>query len=114
MSTSTTPATGLPDSVTRGRRATEPPRRAWSLPHYLALVGVPVLVWNAWTVIAWLIAGPHAITQYRPPGHPVDWYATRVFEALAIVVGIVLAVYVYRGARRARMWLTFDVLFCLA
>lgn len=114
MSATSTTGAGLQERLPPDPQGVTRPRRSWSLPHYLALVGVPVLVWNAWTVIAWLIAGPHEITRYRPPGHPVDWYAARVFEGLAIAVGTTLAVYVYRGCRRARMWLTFDVLFCLA
>jgi hypothetical protein len=94
--------------------ATGTQRRRFSLPHYLALLGIPVLVWNVWTVGAWLIAGPHEITRYRPRAHAIDWYGARVFEGLAIVIAFVIAVYVYRGCRRARMLLTFDVLFCLA
>jgi Spirocyclase AveC-like len=101
------------ETLSGAGRSVDAVRRGWSLPHYLALVGVPVLVWNAWTVIAWLAAGPHAITAYRH-GHTVDWYGARAFEALAIVIGVVLAVYVYRGCRRARMLLTFDFMFCLA
>jgi hypothetical protein len=88
--------------------------RTWSLAHYLAIVGAPVLVWNVWTVAAWLAAGPHSITQYRPPGHPVDWYGARVFQGIAILVALVLAVYVVRGCRRARTLLTFDLLFVTA
>jgi hypothetical protein len=89
-------------------------RRGWSLPHYLALLGVPVLVWNVWTVVAWLVAGPHAITRYRPPGHPVDWYGARAFEGIAILVALVLVAHVVRGCRRGRALLTFDLLFVTA
>jgi len=94
--------------------ATDRRRRTWPLAAYLAAVGVPVLVWNVWTVAAWLIAGPHEITRYRPHAHAIDWYGARVFEGLAILIAIAIAIYVYKGCRRARMVLTFDVLFCLA
>jgi hypothetical protein len=89
-------------------------KRRWSWPHYLALLGAPVIVWNAWTVAAWLVAGPHQITQYRSSGHPVDWWGARVFEALAVVIAVAVAVHVIRGCRASRKVLTFDLMFCLA
>src|SRR5258705_5661109 len=87
------------------------PRR-WALPHYLALAGIPVLVWNAWTVIAWLIDGPEAVTEFRDPGS-VSWYAARAIECGVVLASLLVIRYLVRGCRRAGRLLTFDVMFCL-
>lgn len=88
-------------------------RPRWSLPHYLAIAGVPVLVWNAWTVIAWLIDGPEAVTEFRDPGS-VSWYAARAIECGVVLASLLVIRYLVRGCRRGGRFLTFDVMFCLA
>ena len=80
--------------------------------HVLAAVGIPFLIWEGWTVVAWLADGPYQITQFRDRDS-ASWYAARVFEGLVIVVSIAVLVYVVRGCLRARRLLTFDVMFCL-
>ncbi|HEX9546490.1 MAG TPA: spirocyclase AveC family protein [Acidimicrobiales bacterium] len=82
------------------------------LVHWFAIVGVPILLWETWTVIAWLADGPHQITQFRH-GHTVDWYGARAFEGVAIVIAIAVLIEVVRGCIRAGKILTFDVMFCL-
>lgn len=96
-----------------GARAAAPvaPRR-WALPHYLAVAGVPVLIWNAWTIIAWLLDGPEAVTEFRDSGS-VSWYAARVIECAVVVASLVMIGYLVRGCRRAGRVLTFDVMYCL-
>jgi hypothetical protein len=86
----------------------------WSWPHYLALLGIPILIWEAMTLIPWLLDGPAQITRYRPDHRTVDWYAARGFEGLAVLIAIAVAIYVVRGCRASRRVLTFDLMFCLA
>lgn len=105
------PGKGALDLRAPGAGPTVPPRR-WSLPHYLALAGIPVLVWNAWTVIAWLTDGPEAVTQFRDRGS-VSWYAARVIECGVVLASLLVIRYLVRGCRRAGRVLTFDVMFCL-
>lgn len=96
---------------------TSPPRTAakpaWSWPHYLALAGLPILFWNAWTVIAWLADGPEQVTEYRDVGS-FSWYAAKSIEVVTVIAALAVIVAVYRGCRRQRQILTFDVMFCLA
>jgi hypothetical protein len=75
-------------------------------------MGVPFLMWEAWTVIAWLTDGPTQVTEFRD-STSANWYAARMYEGLAILVSIAVIVYVVRGCVRARRVLTFDVMFCL-
>src|SRR2546428_5811405 len=87
-------------------------KRRWSRPQYLALIGIPILFLNVWTVIAWLADGPRQVTQFRDR-HSASWYAAHTYEGLYIVASIVVLVYVIRGCRRERRVLTFDVMFLL-
>ena len=87
------------------------PRGRWSWGQYLALVGLPILVLEVWTVAAWLMDSPFQITQYRDTNAP-SWYTARVYEALAIVIFLVMGVIVVRGCIRARKF-TFDAHFVL-
>ena len=94
-------------------RGTEPLGSAkprWTLPHYLALIGVPILVWEVWTLTAWLADGPRQLTEFRDPDS-LNWYLARGYEALSILVAIIMMVYLVRGCRRERTILTFDVMF---
>ncbi len=89
-----------------------PSKPRWSWPHYLALAAIPILIWNGWTVVAWLLDNPHQVTEFRTPGS-ANWIAAHVLEALFGVMGVAVLVYVIRGCIRARE-ITFDALFCLA
>jgi hypothetical protein len=87
-------------------------RPTWKLAQYLAVVGVVFLVWQAWTIVAWLKdTGLHQITRYRDRTS-ASWYAARCYEGLAIVMAIAVAAYVIRGILRQRR-LTFDAMFCI-
>lgn len=85
--------------------------RRYSWAHYLAIIGIPILVWEAWTVVAWLLDGPHAITEFR--GSTTTRIAARTLETLAVLVSLVVGTWVVRGCLRERT-LTFDALFCIA
>lgn len=95
----------------RSSRASSSPR--WSWAHFLALIALPLLVWETWTVAAWLADGPRQITEFRD-SDDVSWYAARAMEALAILISIAVLAYLVRGCRRERRLFTFDVMFCLA
>lgn len=87
------------------------PRR-WSWAHLLALIGLPILVLEVWTVIAWAIDDPDQITTYRDTSD-VSWYAAHVVEAMVLVLGVVMVVHLFRDCRRERQFFTFDMMFCL-
>jgi hypothetical protein len=83
-------------------------RRTWGPVQYLALAAVPLLAYQAWTLVGWLAAGPHQVTAYRSHGS-TSWYAARVIEVvlvLAVSVILVRAVHQCRAQRR----LTFDAM----
>ena len=100
-------------------RTLTPPRpaavatRRWSAAHGLALIGIPFLAWEAWTVTAWLADGPHPVTTFRTTGSS-SWWAARVIEGLLVVVAVAVTVHLVRDCRRTGRLLTFDVMFCLA
>lgn len=98
----------------RGRQpADSRPGTRWSWPHFLALIGAPILVWNAWTVIAWLADGPHQVTEFRDRDS-LSWYFARVAEGLTVLGSLLVILCLVRGCRRAHRILTFDVMLCLA
>jgi hypothetical protein len=85
----------------------------WSWSHGLALAGLPFLLWETWTVVAWLADGPQSISGYSSHGSG-SWYGARLLEGTMILISIVVAGYLVRGCVRARRFFTFDMLFCLA
>src|ERR1700722_1271763 len=89
-------------------RAVPRSRRPWGPAQYLALTAMPLLAYQAWTLVAWLAAGPHQITAYRSYGS-FGWYAARAIElarALAVVAILARLVRQCRTQRR----LTFDAM----
>ena len=83
------------------------------LPVYLlAIAAVPIVVWEGWTLIAWLADGPRPVTAFRH-GHTLDWYAARALEGVMVGAAIAVAVHVVQDCRRKGRILTFDVKFCL-
>lgn len=110
MATRTSKA--APD-LTTGRLLPAASGRRWGWVHLLALAGAVFLVWETWTVVAWLADGPRQVTEYRDSGS-TSWYAARGLEGLTIVVSCLVLVHVVRGCFRERKILTFDVMFCLA
>ena len=85
----------------------------WSWAHYLALIGVPILFWNAWTVIAWLADGPRQVTEFRE-ADSWNFAFVKVLEVSMVIVSVAMLIYVVRGCLRQRRFFTFDVKFCLA
>ena len=102
-------------TVTESRdRSIEPPGKPrWGWPQYLAVAGTPILILEAWTLITWLADGPHQLTDYRRPGHPVDWWGARTFEVIAVIMSFFIIRRLIRGCRAQHRFLTFEVMFCL-
>ena len=100
-----------PIPLTRSARPAAPQRGRWAWQQWLALLSVPLLIWQTWTIVAWLAHGPHQITQYRDRS-TAAWAAARIFEPLMVVIALVLLVYVVRGCIRERR-LTFDAMLCI-
>src|SRR5262245_48561991 len=98
--------TVLSQSILSEPRPSPPHARRWSWVHYLALVGVPLLLINGWTVIAWLADGPASVTQFRDPGS-ANWYVARIVEGLSVIGSILVIIHLVRGCRRTRRVLTF-------
>src|SRR3984957_11018649 len=89
-------------------RAVPRSRRPWGPAQYLALAAVPLLAYQAWTLVAWIAAGPHQITAYRSYGS-FSWYAARAIEVtLVLAVAAILARLVREC--RAQRRLTFDAM----
>lgn len=91
-----------------GPRAARRSRRHWGPAQYLALAAVPLLAYQAWTLVAWLAAGPNQITAYRSYGS-FSWYAARAIEVvLVLAVAAILARLIHQC--RAQRRLTFDAM----
>ena len=86
-------------------------RRQWQWQHYLAFVGVAFLVWQGWTIVAWLLEGPRASTEFRDTDSGA-WIAARLYEGAAVLVAVVTVSWVVRQCRRERR-LTFDAQLCI-
>ena len=87
-------------------------RAPWRWQHHLSIVGCLFLVWGAWTVTAWLLAGPHSITEYRDPDSEAFAIA-KVYEVAIVAVSIAVTFHVIRGVLRERRF-TFDAQLCVA
>ena len=100
-------------SLSREAAISPPPKARWSWPHYFALIGVPILFWELWTIVAYLADGPSTVRWYGPR-NDVEFFVAKAHEALGVVVAIAVITYVVRGCRRAHRVVTFDVMFCIA
>jgi hypothetical protein len=83
-----------------------------TLVYALAALGLLAVSWQAWSLTAWLIDGPHQVTVTQDTDS-ASWYAARILEPLAVVMFVVLAVYLVRDCRRQRR-LTTDAKICAA
>ena len=101
-------------TISKGRisEPSQTRRQSWRWQHYLAMVGLLFLVWEAWTLIAWLSDGPDPITQYRDTSSGART-AARIYEVGMIALSVVVAAYVIRGCRTAGR-LTFDAMLVIA
>ncbi len=88
------------------------PKVPWRWQHYLALIAGLFLVWGAWTLVAWLAAGPRPVTVYRDPAASAYSIAT-AYEVVAVTLVLGVGAYVIRGCVRDRR-LTFDAQLCIA
>jgi hypothetical protein len=78
------------------------------------VLGLPVLFLEAWTLISWLIDGPHMVTEFRSGHHGTEWWGARIGEGAVIVISMIVLARVVRGCREQKRILTFDVMFCIA
>lgn len=99
-------------SVATSRTEVVQRSRRWGWAHAFAIVGIPLLLWEGWTIIAWLADDPHQITQFRDR-ESTSWYVAHALEAVLAVVALAVLVYLVRGCLRSRRIFTFDVIFCL-
>ena len=88
-------------------------RPTWGWTQWLAVLGLPILFVEAWTLIAWLADGPHQVTQYRS-GHGVEFWGARIGEVAVVLISLVVLRQVIRGCREQRRIMTFDVMLCIA
>ncbi len=65
---------------------------------YLALVAIPLLGYEVFTLAGWLGDGPAQITEYRDHGS-TSWYAARVLEAIVVLS---VAGFVWHAVRERR------------
>jgi Spirocyclase AveC-like len=84
----------------------------WRWQHYLAVIAGLFLLWGAWTLVAWLAAGPSAVTRYRDSSAPAYTIAT-AYEVFGVLLVFGVGSYVVRGCLRQRR-LTFDAQLCIA
>jgi hypothetical protein len=87
-------------------------QQRWPWQYYAAVLAIPFLFWEFWTLSAWLAKGPHEITQYRNT-HEAAWVAARIYEPVMIVISLALLVYIVRGCLRIRR-LSFDAMLCIS
>ena len=75
------------------------PKGRWGFAHYLALASVPLLAYQAWTLVAWLASGPHQVTVGRDDS-TISWWAARAIEVGTTTLAIALLVLAVRESRR--------------
>src|SRR5579862_8698058 len=101
-------ATAAPPRPTTNtvRSPTATRRPGWGPAQWLALLALPLIVYEAWTLIGWLAAGPHEVTAYRQTGSASYIWAwvIQIFFILGVSTLVMLLV---RDCRRQRR-LTFD------
>jgi hypothetical protein len=78
----------------------------------LAAVGVLVVGYALWTWGSWLADGPSQITASRDPGSASRWVA-RGYEAIIVLVALVVTVRIVRECRRERR-VVFDAVMVVA
>lgn len=93
------------------REAPHQPRRGWPLTYYLAGLGAIFLFFEIWTLTAWFADGVSSVTAFRDP-NSIDAHAAMVYEIIAVIVAITVAIYAIRSCIRERR-LTFDAKFCI-
>src|SRR5262245_14639409 len=87
-------------------------RPAWGWPQYLALLGLPVLLWETWTIVAWIADKPHQITQFQDH-HSVNWWAAHISEAVVVAPCVLVLIHIVGDCRRQRQFFTLKVMWCI-
>jgi hypothetical protein len=83
-----------------GRTSSEPTaRRPWRLAPYLAILALPLLSYEFWTLGSWLASGPHTVTVGRV-AYSFSWWWARGIEVAALSIAAALLVSAVRESRR--------------
>jgi hypothetical protein len=88
------------------------PKAHWRWQHYLSAIAGLFVFWGAWTLGAWLAAGPTPSTQYRDPTSSSYTIAT-AYEVGTVLLVLGVGAFVVRGCLRERR-VTFDAQLCIA
>lgn len=86
--------------------------RLRALNYALALSGLFGLLWGGWTIVAWLLDGPKAITIYRTPGS-ASWWAAHTVEVVVWLLAIPIAMHIWQQCKQEGR-LSFDAKLCVA
>jgi len=86
--------------------------RSMRLPHYIALLAVPIALTQIWTVASWLADGPFSTTATRDR-QSASWYAAHSCEVAMLLLSIPVILHLYRDCKARGRFLTFDVIFCI-
>ena len=101
-------ASGTPEHA-----GAESPRQPWGWSQWLAVAALPLLFLEGWTLIAWLMDGPHQVTAFRGHSHGLEWWGAHIAEAAVIAISLIVLTKVVRDCLRQRRILTFDVMLCV-
>jgi hypothetical protein len=106
--------TDEPPAGTRQPRRLEARKPQWGMVHWLAVGALPFLFLEAWTLIAWLMDGPHQVTMYRSHDHGLEWWGARITETAVVIISLIVMTKIVRDCLRQRRILTFDVMLCVS
>lgn len=82
-----------------GRTGTEGAARRWGVAHFLALLAVPLIAYQAWTLVAWIASDPHVVTKGRD-AFSMSWWWARGIEVGAVLLALTLLYQAIRESRR--------------
>lgn len=106
--------TDKPESFSARSLPTEPRRRpTWGWPQWLAVLGLPILVIEAYTLTTWLLDGPRQVTEYRQ-GNTIEVWGARIGEVAVVLISLIVLRVIIKGCRAQGRIMTFDVMFCIA
>jgi hypothetical protein len=81
--------------------------RRWGVTQYLALIAVPLLAYESWTLVSWLASGPQVVTAGRD-AYSFSWWWARGIEVAAVTIASWLLVSALRATRRTGR-MTFEL-----
>lgn len=88
--------------------ATTAQRPTWGAAHHLALIAIPLIAYQVWTLTAWIASGPTAVNTYRDVASTSYLWA-KIFEVALSALGVFICLWVGKACRREGR-LTFDAL----